>query len=390
MAGTHQFVVPDDTYAQGLTEALVAHGFARVTARASVRGGWMVIAVDEGPYPADTTGHRMIDAVGREAAVVARRFRGYPEGGGRCHVDMLPVIQGADAAIVCTNPGARPPTPTIMVVPAPRPAPLALTPDHIEDSPVDLSGLNDIAWSDLKHAHGSAEDVPELLRELANPFGDWDQILDELFGDDLLHQGTCYPATAPALPFLTRMLISQAMPAKQRLDLYLRLLSAADRWADSLLVDADRAAAQDRLPMPAPWTEAVHLTVGEQLPALLPRWDIEPPAVRFALASLAGLYPHHGHEIADRITAMAHGFDSSQPGAYLRLAEALAHTRDDEALRISTDIVAWENDHDPGWLDATRLTTAVKAGHILAEGALHVLSSTSQGPGLQRVELRAT
>ncbi|TDB97251.1 hypothetical protein E1091_08660 [Micromonospora fluostatini] len=375
MAGSHQFVVPDDPQAYQLAEALASYGFAYVTGRPSSCGGWMVTAVDEGPYPVDATGHRMMDAVGRAAAIVARQHGGYPQGGSRCDVSMLQILRGPDASIVFANPGARPPMPTIVVVNPPPAAPLTLTPDHVEDTPIDMSGLDQISWAELEHAHGSAEDVPDLLRQLADPFGDWNQTLEELFGDDLLHQGTCYSATAPALPFLTHMITSGALPAKQRLDLYIWLVIAADRWADGLLVDADRAAAEGRSPEPEEWTVDVHLTVGEQLPALFARWESEPPAVRFVLACLASLFPHHGRQISDQITSMALEFDGTQPGAYLQLARALVHHRDDEAFAAATDIVSWEEDHDPDWLDATGLAVAVRAGHVLAEGALRALSN---------------
>jgi hypothetical protein len=376
MAGTHQFVVPDDSQAQELAQALAAHGFARVTAWPSPQGGWRVTAFDEGPYGVDTMGHRMIKAVGRAAAAVARRHGGYPEGGTRCDVSMLHVVGSDNVPIICTNPGARPPTPAVTIVAAPPPAPLALTPDTAQDLPVDLSGLDDIPWAGLGHAHGSAEDVPGLLRGLADPFGDWDQTLDELFGDDLLHQGSCYSATAPALPFLSRMIVSGALPAKQRLDLYVWLLIAAGRWADSLLGDAERAVVQSRRPEPAEWTEVVNLTVGEQLPVLMSRWETEPAAVRFVLACLAGLYPHHGRRIGDQITLMSQEFQGTRPGAYLLLAEALVHTRDDQAFAVAADIIAWEDHHDPGRLDTDGLTIAVKAGHVLAEGALGALNNT--------------
>ncbi|ETK31010.1 hypothetical protein MPTA5024_37115 [Microbispora sp. ATCC PTA-5024] len=375
MGGTHEFVVPDDHQAQQLAQALAAHGFAQVMARPSPQGGWKVTAFDEGPYPVDALGHRMIEAVGRAAAAVARLHGGYPQGGSRCDVGMLHVLRGADAPIVCTNPGARPAAPAVAVVAPAPPAPLALTPDTVQDGPVDLSGLDDIPWADLGHAHGSAEDVPDLLRALADPFGDWDQTLDELFGDDLLHQGDCYSATAPTMPFLSRLIASGAKPAGQRLDLHVWLLIAAGRWADSLLGDADRAVVQGRLPEPATWTEDVHLAVGAQLPELLSHWEAEPPAVRFVLACLAGLYPHLGRRIGDQITVLAQEFDGTQPGAYLLLADALVHVRDDQALAVAADIVGWETSLDPGWLDAAGVTGAVKAGHVLAEGALRVLGN---------------
>ncbi|GAA2915820.1 hypothetical protein BXY51_009197 [Actinoplanes cyaneus] len=376
MAGTHQFVVPDDERAHELAQALASHGFAYVSGRSSPRGGWMVSAVDEGPYPVDVTGHRMIDAVGRAAAVIARQCGGYPEGGSRCDVSMVQILRGPDAPIVCTNPGARPPMPGIVVVDPPPPALLALTPDHAEDTPIELSGLDEIPWTELSHAHGSAEDVPDLLRALADPFGDWDQTLDELFGDNLLHQGTCYSATPPSLPFLARMIASGALPAKQRLDLYVWLLVAADRWADGLLADAGRAAAEGRPPQPAAWSLDVRFTVDEQVPALLTRWETEPPAVRFVLACLAALFPHHGRQIGDQITGMVQELDGTRPGAYLQLAEALVQTRDDQALAAATDIVAWEESHDPDWLNAPDLAVAVTTGHVLAEGALRALSNT--------------
>jgi hypothetical protein len=376
MAGTHQFVVADDRHADQLARALASHGFAYVSARPSPRGGWMVTAEDDGPYPADTTGHRMIDAVGRSAAVIARLHGGHPEGGSRCDVSMLRVVRAADAPIVCTNPGARPPMPAIVVVDPPPAAPLALTPGHRADSPIELSGLDAIPWAGLEHAHGIADDIPGLLRALADPLGDWDRTLDELFGDDLLHQGTCYSATAPALPFLSHMITSGALPAEQRLDLYMWLLVAADRWADGLLADADRAAAEGRAARSGAWSLDVHFAVDEQLPVLLTRWEIEPTAAKFALACLAALFPGHGHRVGDQITALVREFDGTRPGAYLRLARALALNRDDQALAAATEIVAWEEDHDPDWLSATELAVAVRAGHVLVEGALRVLSNT--------------
>jgi hypothetical protein len=74
---------------------------------------------------------------------------------------------------------------------------------------------------------------------------------------------------------------------------------------------ADRAVVQGRLPKPAEWTKDVHLTVGEQLSALLSRSETEPPAVRFVLACLAGLYPHPGRRIGDQIALMAYEFQGT-------------------------------------------------------------------------------
>ncbi|MEY9928791.1 hypothetical protein ABH926_003430 [Catenulispora sp. GP43] len=73
-----------------------------------------------------------------------------------------------------------------------------------------LAGLDDVAWDSLEHAYGPAGDVPELLRTLAG--GDAEQAEEavyELYGT-IWHQGSVYPATVPAVPFLAAIAASGA------------------------------------------------------------------------------------------------------------------------------------------------------------------------------------
>jgi hypothetical protein len=151
MAGTHEFAVPDPRRAQTLAEALSRYGFALVTARPGGSGRWQVTAYDEGPYPPDGVGQRTIDAVGRQAAQLAREHGGYPAGGVRRTPNTLATTR-RDAPIVLTNPGARPSVPTIVMAPAPPDVTLALTPDTVRPGPVDLTGLREVAWARLVSA----------------------------------------------------------------------------------------------------------------------------------------------------------------------------------------------------------------------------------------------
>ncbi|MFI6053213.1 hypothetical protein ACIBCO_24410 [Streptomyces violascens] len=62
--------------------------------------------------------------------------------------------------------------------------------------------LDDVQWRSLTHAYGSAEDVPGLIRALYEADeGTVDEAIYELYGN-IHHQGTVYPASAPAVPFL--------------------------------------------------------------------------------------------------------------------------------------------------------------------------------------------
>lgn len=91
-----------------------------------------------------------------------------------------------------------------------------------------LAGLDDIDWSALSHAYGSAEDLPDLLRRLASAGSeassghsadateadlddddaeaadDAEEILGDLWAT-ICHQGSVYSATVAAVPFLAEI-----------------------------------------------------------------------------------------------------------------------------------------------------------------------------------------
>ena len=68
-----------------------------------------------------------------------------------------------------------------------------------------LTGIDEVAWSELSHAYGSAEDTPHLLRQAASDDGEVvSEALSQLTGS-LFHQGTVYPATVAAVPFLAEL-----------------------------------------------------------------------------------------------------------------------------------------------------------------------------------------
>src|SRR2546423_15439556 len=80
-----------------------------------------------------------------------------------------------------------------------------------------LEGLQQIDWGKLKHAYGAAKDVPGLIRALASPKKRMrDKALYELYGN-IFHQGTRYPATAHAVPFLFELLREPGVQEKHEI-----------------------------------------------------------------------------------------------------------------------------------------------------------------------------
>src|SRR3954449_4706176 len=79
-----------------------------------------------------------------------------------------------------------------------------------------LDGLDEIPWADLRHAYGSAADVPGMLRGLARPGADSERadLLDRL-DSSIYHQGgAVYSAGAVAVPFLIELASTPAVPSR--------------------------------------------------------------------------------------------------------------------------------------------------------------------------------
>jgi hypothetical protein len=106
-------------------------------------------------------------------------------------------------------------------------------------------GLDAVAWTELADAYGPAGDVPPLLVKVAGNGGSWDDQLGDLL-NRLLHQGSCYSASAPALAVLARMITADSLPAASGRDLYCALIWAAGLRRDDIIADADQAAALGR------------------------------------------------------------------------------------------------------------------------------------------------
>ncbi|MEU0213171.1 hypothetical protein ABZ235_32555 [Streptomyces canus] len=93
-----------------------------------------------------------------------------------------------------------------------------------------LAGLDDLDWSGLHHAYGSADDVPGQLRQVCAADkevreGAWRQLFSNIY-----HQGTRDTASPHAVPFIAR--IARAGPQPTRPTALLMLTRLAVDWHD--------------------------------------------------------------------------------------------------------------------------------------------------------------
>lgn len=71
-----------------------------------------------------------------------------------------------------------------------------------------FTGMDEVDWASLRHAYGSAEDVPGLLRGLASTDPvERETALDGMYGA-VHHQGDVYDSTLACVPFLLALVAS--------------------------------------------------------------------------------------------------------------------------------------------------------------------------------------
>lgn len=93
-----------------------------------------------------------------------------------------------------------------------------------------LEELSSIDWHSLSHAYGPADDVPQLLRDLASPH---EQIRSRALGTfytNIYHQGTVYQASAYAVPFLLELVQEESVPERDEIVVLLAHLAVGDAY----------------------------------------------------------------------------------------------------------------------------------------------------------------
>ena len=370
---THDFVGPDRQAAEALVVALSEYGFPQVSARPrtpsqkEIRGmSWQVV-VDEGSYSYDIVGRRQLARTELGARALARGSGGFRIGGSTVSSVRAPSLRRSNPPILVVNPGSRAPYVEFHTSTAPPVGHLSLEPDQrVEQSP-SLDFLATVNWAGLDHAYGSAQDLPDLITRLVTTRDKerWDEISFELT-NRVLHQGSCYSATAPALHALLSLVIDDAFRATKRYVVFMDALFAAGRYQETLLASRDRAAAYGEQPRSIPWSAEAHAEVGSLVPRLLGRWDIEPATNQLMLAALAAAYPQAGTAIEQKIAENTRDTTGTQVSWYLRLASQLIRGGP-EALDTAMQNATWNGELSFGVLDDETIDPGTRALRVLCD-----------------------
>jgi HEAT repeat protein len=172
--------------------------------------------------------------------------------------------------------------------------------------------LVEVPWAALRHAYGAADDVPGLLRGLrANDPAVAEQALKDLFAS-ITHQGTRYPATAPAVGFLAELAAAPDTPNRHHILLLLAYAAVGTDWPSlpdgvdpgrlgdpAYAPGCDREGRQDEVP----WARAAYQAVAQVVPGLLGLLGDDDPRVRQATAYLVAWFPQQASAGLGRLRA---------------------------------------------------------------------------------------
>jgi hypothetical protein len=242
---------------------------------------------------------------------------------------------------------------------------MSLKPDLPELTRPDFAELQSTRWDELDHAY-LEESLPELISDLVLGEVEWGLHFGNLVLA-LIHQGTLYPATAPALTVLGRLAAAGSLEAAGRRDVYVVLLAAAGRLRVDVVDDTDYALAEDREPRAQQWAGPVRQAVEAITPALLARWDVEPSACRLVLAGLAAEFPGPGAALVDQVAVAADEYRGTQTGEYFKLAWHLIRGEATAALAVASAITSWNEHIGADWIDDDSIGPGLRAIEVLSE-----------------------
>ncbi|MFK0019947.1 hypothetical protein [Streptomyces sp. NPDC090798] len=191
--------------------------------------------------------------------------------------------------------------------------------------------LNEVDWAALEHAYGPAGDVPEMIRVLyaeESPQTERGENVGEELINNLNHQGSLYPATLEAVPFLAHLALHVSWHREAVLEV-LTGLAELDEWG---------------VPAPESLGGRVRAAVLAELPLLMGCLTDPDPFVRQAAIRLACVGPRPAGPAVVRTLADLY---ESDPSASTR-ADALTALAllDPDPATVRDRVAAAVGDHD--------------------------------------------
>ncbi len=223
-----------------------------------------------------------------------------------------------------------------------------------------LEGLDDVPWAKLRHALGPADDIPDLIRDLAAEDDEARAKAQyDLYGT-LWSHGTVYEATPPAIPYLVELLEHAEHVDRPWLLIYLSALangaSHHEVHQHHGIYDEERNTPEfaAKIAQDQSWVVAATLAVRKGLQAYQHLLSHDDPNTRAAAAFLIGGLRD---DAASTIPVLGGRLASeSEPVVRASIAESLGSLGDEPLTRVRLlDLVEHDNAPYVRWAAARSL-----------------------------------
>lgn len=178
-----------------------------------------------------------------------------------------------------------------------------------------LEGLDRINWATLTHAHGEATNVPQLLRSLLSENA---EVRMEAFAElheHIWYQGTVFPASAAAVPFLYELLTNPDVKDKEGIVSLLACIATGEGiLAYEIRTNGEetcRRTFRERgkslaveLEQEAAWMDAIHCAVSAGLRHMLPYLSMPDVGNNALIAETLGHFPEQASWLLPAIDAV--------------------------------------------------------------------------------------
>jgi hypothetical protein len=187
-----------------------------------------------------------------------------------------------------------------------------------------LNGLDDVPWSALTHAYGSAADVPALIRSLASSDDVERRDAHHELRTNIWHQGTVYEATIHALPFFVELLRGPSTPDRGTLAQLVAIIITGESpprglWEIPGAINpftkepfAKPADADDRVAKGRELVQEIRRRGEEAVDLLVPFLRDPVPYTRLTSANALGLYPARADALVPALRAAVTGEEDQE------------------------------------------------------------------------------
>ena len=165
-----------------------------------------------------------------------------------------------------------------------------------------LERLSSIDWSKLSHAYGRAEDVPQLVRDLASLDEEVHGLALRKLYTNIYHQGTVYQASAYTAPFLIELVQCEEVPERDRIILLLACLAEGNAYhRQHMQYYSDERkhdpAFQRELGEQVFWVDRTHEAVKNGMPTYLRLLEHQSVQIRMSIIHLLSAFKREASQL---------------------------------------------------------------------------------------------